>query len=284
MTNASWHRGLKPKVQGTWNLHNAIRGKDSALDFFLMTSSVSGSVGSATEANYCAANSFLNNFARFRRSLGLPAIAVGLGMITGLGYVHDNPDIEKLLLRRGLQAITENDLLQIIDISLASCALERDFHWDSHAGSHVLTGLDPALLRESRDQGIDEVIAILEDPRSRLLGIPPVNEADERDSSRQALPKSILQALDANKLDTSVLNAITVLAKKRLSDLILQPIEKLDPAVYLSNYGIDSMLAAEYRAWFYHTFEVDIPYLDMLAPSASVLKLSNIVYQQILSS
>ena len=91
MPNEYRHTGIDPKVQGTWNVHNAIKGKDSELDFFLMSSSISGSVGTATESNYCAANYFLNVFARYRWSLGLPATLVGLGMISEVGYLHDNP-------------------------------------------------------------------------------------------------------------------------------------------------------------------------------------------------
>jgi hypothetical protein len=69
MPNRFWHTGIDSKVQGTWNISNALKGKDSDLDFFLLTSSISGSVGTATEGNYCAANYFLDNFARKYRSL-----------------------------------------------------------------------------------------------------------------------------------------------------------------------------------------------------------------------
>ena len=64
MTNEQWHTAVNPKVEGTWNIHNALLGKDAELDFFLMTSSISGGVGTATEANYCAGNYFLDLFAR----------------------------------------------------------------------------------------------------------------------------------------------------------------------------------------------------------------------------
>ncbi|EHA26972.1 hypothetical protein ASPNIDRAFT_35595 [Aspergillus niger ATCC 1015] len=66
MPHSAWRTTMSSKVQGTWNLHNALRqnGRDSQLDFFVMTSSISGTVGTATESNYCAANSFLDAFAR----------------------------------------------------------------------------------------------------------------------------------------------------------------------------------------------------------------------------
>lgn len=64
MPNRYWHTCLDPKVHGTWNLHNALKGKEDKLEFFLLTSSISGSIGTATDSNYCAANYFLDNFAR----------------------------------------------------------------------------------------------------------------------------------------------------------------------------------------------------------------------------
>lgn len=75
MPYEAWHTGIDPKWQCTWNLHNALQvhvDKDprNEPDFFLLTSSVSGTVGTATEANFCAANGFLDVFARWRRSHG----------------------------------------------------------------------------------------------------------------------------------------------------------------------------------------------------------------------
>lgn len=114
MSNTSWHTSVKPKVQGTWNLHNAIKGKDQSLEFFMMTSSVAGSVGTATESNYTAANSFMDNFAKYRRMHGLPATSIGLGAISEVGYLHENPEIEAVLLRKGITPIKEDELLSTL--------------------------------------------------------------------------------------------------------------------------------------------------------------------------
>jgi len=64
MSNHYWHTGIDPKLIGSWNIHNAINGKDAVLDLFLLASSVSGSVGIATESNYSAAKFFLDCSAR----------------------------------------------------------------------------------------------------------------------------------------------------------------------------------------------------------------------------
>jgi NADP-dependent 3-hydroxy acid dehydrogenase YdfG len=119
MSNEAWHTGIDPKWKGTWNIHHALQGHEDALDFFLLTSSVSGSVSTATEANYCAANCFLDGFARWRRAQGKPAVSVGLGMISEVGYLHENPDIEALLLRNGIAPLNEEEFLQVVEFALA---------------------------------------------------------------------------------------------------------------------------------------------------------------------
>ncbi|KAK6542003.1 hypothetical protein TWF694_007774 [Orbilia ellipsospora] len=63
MSNDCWHTAIDPKVSGTWNIHNRIRGKDNQLDFFLLISSTAGTIESAADGNYAAANQFLDNFA-----------------------------------------------------------------------------------------------------------------------------------------------------------------------------------------------------------------------------
>ena len=109
VTNETWHTGIKPKWQGTWNLHKALEGHN--LDFFLLISSLSGSLGSATESNYCAANHFLDAFAQWRSGQGKPTSSVALGMISDVGYLHENPEVWAWLLRRGLRALTEDEML-----------------------------------------------------------------------------------------------------------------------------------------------------------------------------
>lgn len=47
MSFSEWTASVAPKVQGTWNLHNASVAAGLDLDFFLMFSSVSGIVEQA---------------------------------------------------------------------------------------------------------------------------------------------------------------------------------------------------------------------------------------------
>ena len=54
---------------------------DLTLDFFVVQSSLLSLTGSAGQANYTAANAFLDALVDYRRALGLAAIGIKLGAL-----------------------------------------------------------------------------------------------------------------------------------------------------------------------------------------------------------
>ncbi|TGJ83752.1 hypothetical protein E0Z10_g5010 [Xylaria hypoxylon] len=249
MSNHYWHTGIDPKVQGTWHLHNALRasGRDKNLDFFVLTSSISGTVGTATESNYCSANHFLDLFARHRRSQGLPAVSIGLGMISKVGYLQDNPEIEALLKRKGIHHPT-----------------------DALASAHLLTGLEPTGLKELRRMGFDGNNPTLDDPRAALLARALDGEGDTDSAAQEGrYPAPVAKGLkDGLTLAEAVLNFI----RHRFGNLVLIKHDAVDVAKPLSDYGMDSMLAAELRTWFWSSMAVDVPLLLLLAIFSAPIK------------
>ena len=93
MTITDYHETIKSKIQGTWNLHNISQEEKLNLDFFTMLSSISGVVGQKGQANYAAANVFLDSFAVYRRKLGLKACSVDLGAVEDVGYISEHKDL-----------------------------------------------------------------------------------------------------------------------------------------------------------------------------------------------
>lgn len=69
MTYNQWRAAVDPKVTGTWNLHEVF---GDALDFFILFSSSGGIIGSFSQGNYCAGNTFQDALARYRAGMGLP--------------------------------------------------------------------------------------------------------------------------------------------------------------------------------------------------------------------
>lgn len=78
MAYENWTTSVEPKVLGSKHLNEVTA--ELNLDFFLMMSSVSGVLGTPGQANYAAANSYMDALTRLRQSQGKPACAIALPM------------------------------------------------------------------------------------------------------------------------------------------------------------------------------------------------------------
>ncbi|OBC13555.1 polyketide synthase [Mycobacterium sp. 852013-50091_SCH5140682] len=83
ITDELVERDWAPKVYGAWNLHQATRKQ--SLDWFCSFSSAAALVGSPGQGAYAAANSWLDAFTHWRRSQGLPALAIAWGPWAEIG-------------------------------------------------------------------------------------------------------------------------------------------------------------------------------------------------------
>src|SRR5690606_29168003 len=95
LTEERFRRVIDVKVRGAAILDKATR--TDALDYFLMVSSATTMIGNPGQANYVAANGYLEGLARARRSEGLPGLAVAFGAISDKGYLARNDEVGDLL-------------------------------------------------------------------------------------------------------------------------------------------------------------------------------------------
>ncbi|KAL6855655.1 polyketide synthase [Trichoderma novae-zelandiae] len=301
MTNKAWHTGIQPKWKGSWNLHNALEGHDSQLDFFLLTSSISGSCGTATESNYCSANGFLDSFARWRRSQGKPAVSIGLGMISEVGYLHENPDIEAMLLRKGIQPLNEDEFLQVLDYGISGPGSDGEFIQGvsmTSESAHILTGLESYGVRKLMAQGFEVNNGVMDESRTSILAASLLSEKDAKEDEKDAdvgqllsaaewvkgIPSNVLAMLMPEASAPTMLEAILRLTRKRFSNLILMQLDAVDDSAPLPSFGVDSMLAAEFRTWFFNTFKIDVPFLDIVSPQKSLHTLAEFVEEKLVAS
>ncbi|GAA5507177.1 type I polyketide synthase [Novipirellula caenicola] len=130
MTPESVARVLRPKVDGAIALAKAT--EDQPLTMFNMLGSVASVFGSPGQANYAAANGFLDAFASSRRKQGLPANVVHWGPWSSAGMA-DDPTRLKNLASRGLRPLRFDAALDLlIDAGNPACPQSRvvvDANW-----------------------------------------------------------------------------------------------------------------------------------------------------------
>ncbi|MFF3216098.1 SDR family NAD(P)-dependent oxidoreductase [Streptomyces sp. NPDC002886] len=131
---------LAPKADAAWYLHELTR--DADLSAFVVFSSVAGTLGAAGQANYAAANVFLDTLAAHRRSLGLPAVSMAWGLWeSGMGGHLDEATVRRLR-RQGFPPLSVGEGLALFDRALGS-----------ESALSVLLRLDLAALRAQAATG-----------------------------------------------------------------------------------------------------------------------------------
>ncbi|HEY2334957.1 MAG TPA: SDR family NAD(P)-dependent oxidoreductase, partial [Solirubrobacterales bacterium] len=179
-------RAFKPKVDAAWHLHELTEGMD--LSAFVLFSSLAGVLGTAGQANYAAANSYLDALAARRRAEGLSATSIAWGlweresaMTSHLG----DADLARMK-RSGIAGLSDRDGLALFDAALVAGPAEA-----------LALRLDPAGLRAQASAG--ELPAMLRD----LVRDP----ARRRSTTGSLLAKRLAAAVEDER-ETLVLDLV----------------------------------------------------------------------------
>lgn len=89
----------------------------AGMDSFIMLSSIAGAIGSATQANYAAGNTFQDALARHRVGLGEKATSLDLGIMIDDGVLAENEAVRKTFSSSGyFKEISRVQLYALLDI------------------------------------------------------------------------------------------------------------------------------------------------------------------------
>ncbi|MFD4150830.1 SDR family NAD(P)-dependent oxidoreductase, partial [Streptomyces goshikiensis] len=139
---------LPAKVDAAVHLHELTRDLDLAA--FVLFSAAAGTLGAAGQANYAAANTFLDALAQRRHTEGLPATALAWGLWaerSGMTGDLADTDLERIS-RAGVAALSSAEGLALMDTARTTGdPTAVPMHLDLAALRHADADMVPALLR-----------------------------------------------------------------------------------------------------------------------------------------
>ena len=263
MTFDEWSAITAPKIQGTWNLHDATLYAGADLDFFVLFSSLSGIIGQPGQANYASANTFLDAFAQYRQGLGLPASVIDIGAVEDVGFISQNQGLMNKMKSTGFKGITEQELLDAMAVAMMPRSARESGSSDSGFtdGDTFVLGLGSTIpLSSPSNRAVwrkDRRMAAYHNAVSGSTNTAASNETLKTYLTNAKADPSILKTAEAS-------NLFAIEIGKKLFDLLLKPHEDLNTAWTLVDLGLDSLVALELRAWWKQVFSFDISVLEML--------------------
>ncbi|WP_324603631.1 type I polyketide synthase [Streptomyces sp. HCCB10043] len=111
---------FRSKADAAWHLHELAEEMSLDLSMFVMFSSAAGTFDGAGQANYAAANGFLDALAAHRHRLGLPATSLAWGLWeerSGMAGALGEADLERMH-RSGMRALPTAHGLALFDTAV----------------------------------------------------------------------------------------------------------------------------------------------------------------------
>ncbi|MEK4432035.1 SDR family NAD(P)-dependent oxidoreductase [Paenibacillus sp. FSL M7-0802] len=218
---------LAPKVIGTVNLDQA--SKNLPLDFFVLFSSVAGGLGNQGQADYSAANAFMDAYAGYRNTLIASKQRQGQTLSINWplwkeGGMRIDEETEKLVRQRtGMSGMSTSSGVQ---------ALYRG----------MIAGVDQVMVMEGNLAKMKKSMG--------LITTPEIRQPEKVTGISEASPKSNAVPDLLDKVQAAMIQAVSKLLKVKLEDI--------DEHVELSEYGFDSILLTQFTNNINHLYRLEL--------------------------
>ncbi len=238
LAEQTWQRFehvLAPKALGAWNLHQVTQ--NLPLDFFVLYSSAAALLGSPGQANYAAANAFLDALAHRRRADGLPALSINWGPWdqTGMAARVDG----RVWAAQGMEPIPPQQGDELLAALLRSGAAQVG----------VLPVRWPTFLRRFADGRVPPLVADFASGDNHA----------HTPSGNSGQPSDLLRRLSAAPVGSQREVLTTFVIEQAKGLLGPQRAPSIDPRTPLQDLGLDSLMAVELRNTLSHALARPLP-------------------------
>ncbi|KAH8696648.1 hypothetical protein BGW36DRAFT_428643 [Talaromyces proteolyticus] len=285
MSHDQWITATRPKIQGkyilsenkrmntnfitgSWNLHELLPDN---LDFFIVLSSLAGIIGSVSQANYAAGNTFQDALVHYRQFKGLPAQSIDLGVMRGLGYVEEHNDIGARLSPFRLASVDEQQFFHLL-----RCALASTSDGQNTLSKQLLVGAGSGgIMQDAQKTTPDADFYWLRTlSQFSYLRQMDVKETDSSDTEDKDDENRLIHQLRTCKSMDEANDIAQDVLLVRISKVITVPVADINTSKPVYTYGVDSLVAVELRNWLSMQVKSDLSIFDLTssAPISEVSK------------
>ena len=264
MDHITWATATRPKIQGTWNLHQYL---PADMDFFVLFGSESGTLSSYGQSNYAAANTFLDSFVNFRHSLGLPASVIDICAVGDVGYVSQQPAVAERMAEGIGRLMFEEEFLYGLQLAIARSSKKYTF-LDAHKTKKCQRNASQIVLHNETEKPLSDpqnAAPWRRDPRVAIhRNAHQASQSAEGQGSDTLRRFVATVAADPQKLEQK--STVAFLAQeiaKRVAAFIMKGDATVDTTQSLASMGVDSLVAIELRNWWKQTFTTDVSVLEL---------------------
>ena len=260
MSYDQWRAGLRPKVQGTWNLHEYF-SDERQLDFMIFCSSISGIAGPFGQAQYAAGNTYQNALASYRRTQGLKAVSIDLGIMLDVGILAET-GTHNLKTWEDVLGIREPAFHALMKSAINGQQQRRG--GDDDCPIQICVGLGTADILAAHRLSNPPWF---EDPRFGPLTIANSSSASGsrgEGGASTSLASRLAEVGNENDYGAAA-GIITGALIEKTADILRIPKSEVDPSRPLYSYGVDSLVAMEVRNWITRELKANMALLDLMA-------------------